>query len=98
MNRSREIAAIEEYYFDVLKEPMLGWSDYDFRCRSYMRWAAEEIAERVRESPDLEPKDIVLHFMAQTERFSKIRLRNRDMFLAAYEAAMYIYDLLNALD
>ena len=61
---SRVVSAIEEYMFDLF-EPGRNWPKYEFRKRSYGRWAAEEILKSIQHHADIPPMQIVEEFGGQ---------------------------------
>ena len=63
---------IHNYINEKLFTPAWNWSDYEFRRRSYERWAANEIIERIITMPETEPFFIMLYFKYQMDALSGI--------------------------
>lgn len=53
--------------------PAWDWSEYEFKRRSYGRWAANEILNRVTETPELDPFFVILYFRYQMDALSSVR-------------------------
>lgn len=97
---SRVISVIEEYIFDLF-EPGGNWPKYEFRKRSYGRWAAEEILKSIQRCPDISPMQIVEEFVRKTDAFSGIEHDERNdsfIFSVAYDVAKDILDILRAMN
>lgn len=67
------MVVIYNYIEKHLFSPAAAWSDYEFKRRSYARWAACEIMDRVMKSEDKEPFFIILYFIYQTDKLAEIR-------------------------
>jgi hypothetical protein len=93
----REIAAIEEYIYNKLFEPGANWPHYEVRKRSYMQWAAEEVLWQIKENPEEYPQNIAWDFLQQLKYYMYHSVHNREMFEAAYEAALNIVDILECM-
>lgn len=97
---SRVISVIEEYMFDLF-EPGRNWPKYEFRKRSYGRWAAEEIIKSIQRYQDISPMLVVEEFVRRTDEFSNIEHDERNdsfIFSVAHEVATDILDILRAMD
>ena len=64
---------IHNYINKNLFTPALDWPKYEFRRRSYGRWAANEILNRVTETPELDPFLVILYFRYQMDVLSTVR-------------------------
>lgn len=96
----RAISAIEDYMFDLF-EPGRNWPKYEFSKRSYERWAAKEILERIRRRPDISPLQIVEEHVRMTDKFSGIEHDERNdsfIFSVAHDVATDILDILRAMN
>ena len=80
---------IDEWYF----EPAANWNEYYFTERSYQRWAAEEIINRLRLDNPKNPKEIIVRFMKDMDNFSEIgkNATIRFKFVVAYETSRDIF-------
>jgi hypothetical protein len=97
---SRVVSAIEEYMFDLF-EPGRNWPKYEFRKRSYGRWAAEEILKSIQHHTDIPPMQIVEEFVRRTDEFSGIEHDERNdsfIFSVAHDVATDILDILRAMN
>lgn len=57
------VLMIEKYMETFLFPPMVTWPKYEFVRRSYSRWAAEEIIDRILDSSiDQDPIDVIKQF------------------------------------
>lgn len=96
----RIISVIEEYMFDLF-EPGRNWPKYEFRKRSYGRWAAEEILKSIQRHPDISPMRTVEEFVRMTDEFSGIKHDERNdsfIFSVAHDVATDILDILRAMN
>lgn len=96
----RAISVIEEYMFDLF-EPGRNWPKYEFRKRSYGRWAAEEILKSIKRHPDISPMQTVEEFVRATDKFSGIEHDERNdsfIFSVAHDVATDILDILRAMN
>ena len=64
---------IHNYIKKDLFAPTWEWSEYEFRRRSYGRWAANEILNRVAEMPETDPFFVILYFRHQMDVLSSVR-------------------------
>ena len=64
---------IHNYINNNLFTPAWVWSEYEFRRRSYGRWAANEILNRVMEMPETDPFFVILYFRYQMDVLSTVR-------------------------
>ena len=93
---SRVISVIEDYMFDLF-EPGRNWPKYEFRKRSYGRWAAEEILKSIQHHQDISP----MEFVRRTDEFSGIEHDERNdsfIFSVAHDVATDILDILRAMN
>lgn len=64
------ISIINEYINDCYFEPKQNWPEYEFRRRSISRWAADEILNRIRETPESHNAvDIIEDFIDEMDNF-----------------------------
>lgn len=72
MKANNEVAAhtIAESLEENLFEPNKNWPDTTFEERSYARWAAMELANRLMDRPYESPDLIIEEFMLKMEMFS----------------------------
>lgn len=89
------ICKIMSYIENALFEPRYRWSESMFKERSYSRWAAFEILERIMDRPFTQPDLIIEEFIIKMAYFSCI---NEDteasrMFIVARDAAEDILSL-----
>lgn len=96
----RAIFAIKEYMYDLF-EPARNWPDYEFRKRSYARWAAAEILKCIQKQPNRPSIEVVKDFVRKTDDFSGIEHDNRNdsfIFYVAHDVATDILDILRAMN
>lgn len=67
------VTIIRNYINENLFMPTRNWSDYEFKRRSYERWAADEIIKRIDETLETEPFFTILYFRYQMDALSSIR-------------------------
>lgn len=67
------MVVIYNYINEHLFAPDAAWSEHEFERRSYARWAACEIMDRVMRSEESEPFFIILYFMYQVDKLSELR-------------------------
>lgn len=86
---------IHNYIDENLFIPAWNWSSYEFRRRSYERWAANEIIKRITETPEVEPFFIILYFRHQMDTLSDIRENSgaEFIFITARDTADEIISL-----
>lgn len=65
----KTILAIQNYMNKYLFEPQINWSKREFLKRSYSRWAASEILERIMDRPFDQPDIIVEGFFLEMYMF-----------------------------
>lgn len=97
---SRVISVIEDYMFDLF-EPGRNWPKYEFRKRSYGRWAAEEILKSIQRHRNISPMEVVEEFVLRTNEFSGIEHDERNdsfIFSVAHDVATDILDILRAMN
>lgn len=95
------ISAIRDYMYEHLFEPDRYWPKYEFRKRSYGRWAAEEIIACIQRQPDRSPLEIVEDFVYATDIYSGIEHNDRNdsfIFHVAHDIATDILDILRAME
>ena len=96
----RVISVIEDYMFDLF-DPGRNWPKYEFRKRSYERWAAEEILKSIQRHQDIPPMKVVKEFVRRTDEFSGIEHDERNdsfIFSVAHDVATDILDILRAMN
>lgn len=97
MKANNELAAymIIECLEENLFEPNQQWPDNSFEERSYARWAAYELAERIMDRPHEEPDDILHDFMVRMYFLSELTddPKKKRIFSIAAETAEDILTL-----
>lgn len=64
------VLAIRDYIDEYLFEPKLNWPTYEFRRRSYSRWAANEILTRIEtDAINRDPINNVIEFREDMDRY-----------------------------
>lgn len=94
------VSVIREYIEKCLFEPNFNWPKYEFDLRSYSRWAANEILERVieetlRPPPNISgyetksPINIIKEFIEEMDDFYEVSDSKRIQYICsiAREAA-----------
>lgn len=64
------VLAIINYMEECLFEPKRNWPEYWFNQKSYSRWAANEILERVMDHPMMPPIMVIEEFMITMDLYS----------------------------
>lgn len=88
--KEQAVLAIQEYIDLYLFEPKITWPELEFTRRSYSRWAANEILERIKKDEyGRNPLDIIEEFMNEMDQYSEL---NNDhsvysIFIVAKEEA-----------
>lgn len=82
------VDAIEEYISEYLFPPCDNWPNDEFRRRSYSRWAACEILERVR-NDNRDPLDVIEEFSDEMDQYFELSDESQDyyIFIVARETA-----------
>ena len=70
METEQAISLVQECLNENLFEPSYFWPDQSFEERSYSRWAACEIWERLLDRPREDPDLIVANFMFEMALFA----------------------------
>ena len=95
----RALFVIEEYMYDLF-EPGKNWPEYEFRKRSYQRWAAEELSKCIRKHPNESVLKTVEDFVRKTKEYSEIDHDDRNdsfIFQVACDVTTDILDILRAM-
>lgn len=68
------------------------WASYDFKFRSYSRWVADELIERMNAEPARDPARIVEEFAEEMDRYYEASENERgwQLFAIARDAAREI--------
>lgn len=75
------IEVIEQYINEHLLAPYATWDKYEFKKRSYERWAAYEICEKIMDSPLEDPSSVIETFMLKAQYYADIcELRSDSIF------------------
>lgn len=75
------IGVIEQYINEHLLAPYATWDKYEFKKRSYERWAAYEICEKIMDSPLEDPSSVIETFMLGAQYYADIcELRSDSIF------------------
>lgn len=79
---------IEEYISEYLFPPCFNWPEEEFKRRTYSRWAATEILERIR-IDDRDPLDVIEEFSNEMDRYFELSdgYDNYYIFIVAKETA-----------
>lgn len=83
---------IQNFIDETLFKPDVGWPKYEFQKRSYARWAANEILDRIIQEEmrlpphitgvePLTPLQIIQGFMMETDYFAGIAENKHDRFI-----------------
>lgn len=86
------ILIIESYIREHLFDPASSWPKYYFKERSYSRWVANEILERVKEQKTTPPIIVIEDFIRELDDCSCGNENNKLIFSIARDAAE---DMLN---
>ena len=86
------VSVIQEYIDKYLFEPRSNWPKYEFNVRSYSRWAANEIIERIQNDSDRSPVNIISEFIREVDLCSEKTPTNQSqlIFAVAKETAIDI--------
>lgn len=87
------ILILEYYVAEHLFEPGPNWPKYYFDERSYSRWAANEIIERVKAQPSTAPIVVIEDFIRELDNCYCASEKNETLFSIARDAAEDIIDL-----
>lgn len=106
----KDIFALQSYIEEFLFEPKSGWPKECFEDRSYSRWAAQEILERIIQEALQPPPhitsrfprttiEIVVNFIDDLSYLSNVRegSHHKRIFLYARYAAENIGDMFRAI-
>lgn len=96
----RVIFVIREYIY-TLFEPSRNWPEYEFRKRSYERWAASEILKRIQQNRDISPVKVIEKFARETDEYSGVDHDDRNdsfIFYVSHDVAVDILDVLRAMN
>lgn len=96
----RVIFAIEDYMYDLF-EPGRNWPKYEFRKRSYARWATSEILKCIQKQLDRPPVEVVEDLVRKTDEYSGVEHDDRNdsfIFYVAHDVATDILDILRAMN
>lgn len=88
------MVVIYNYINENLFAPAAAWSENEFERRSYARWAACEIMDRIMRF-ESEPFFIILYFIHQVDKLSELREDSDAEFIfkTARETAEEILEL-----
>ena len=77
-----------------LQRPDRFWATYDFKFRSYSRWAADELIERMNTEPTRDPARIIEEFIDEMDRYYEASENERgwQLFAIARDAARDILE------
>lgn len=90
------VLIIEDYIFDIIVPSQL-WNSAWFKKVSYQRWAGNEILNRVRRNPRIDPIDVLVDFAEKTKVYSKKSAPNRQLFLIANEMVNDILEIIKCM-
>lgn len=63
---------IQEYIDKYLFEPASTWPKHEFNLRTYSRWAANELLERVKNRKSESPIDTIGEFIDEMDNYSEV--------------------------
>lgn len=86
------ILIIKDYMTEHLFEPCARWPEYYFAERSYARWVATEILERLEHS-QASPINVIADFIRELDDYSCVNTHNELLFSMARDAAEEIIRL-----
>lgn len=66
----KAVSIIQDYIDTYLFEPGRNWPEYYFKERSYSRWIANEILERIKKQTSISPIDIIEDFINKLDNWS----------------------------
>jgi hypothetical protein len=87
------ILILQDYISEHLFEPGPNWPSYYFAERSYSRWVANEIIERVKAQPLTAPIIVIEDFIRELDNCYSANEQNEMLFSIARDAAEDIISL-----
>ena len=72
------------------------WHTYDFKTKSYTKWAANELLIRLEDNKDVPPLIIIVDFIDEMDKYSDVNDCTKYRFSIARETAQWVEDLLTA--
>ena len=81
MRNEIAIQAIMKYIEECLFEPRASWSKYEFEKRSYSRWAAYEILERIMDHPMTSADTIIEDFILKMSLYTHVTENTKVNFI-----------------
>lgn len=89
------ICAIQDYMDLYLPEPRKGWPKQEIESRSYARWAALELINRLMDNPLEDPEIVVDCFVLEMAMFSHLGgSAGNHVFATALDTAADILQLI----
>lgn len=70
-NIDSAISIIQNYIYENLFEPALSWNELEFKKRSYQRWAAYEICNRLMDRPLDNPIRVIDSFIFEISAYGE---------------------------
>lgn len=78
----KEVSIVQDYIYECLFEPNIGWPKLEFARRTYARWAANEILKRISDDTlGRNVKDIIEEFRIETDRYSEVNYDRTKAFI-----------------
>lgn len=87
------ILIIQDYITEHLFEPGPNWPRYYFEERSYSRWVANEIIERIKAQPSTSPMIVIEDFIRELDNCYCASEHHEVLFSIARDAAEEIIRL-----
>lgn len=94
------VRSIIQEYKNSLFEPGKYWPEYEFKKRSYERWAVDEVWNYIQKNPTKSPINSVKEFVHMTEEYSGYDNLNKACtfaFQIAHDVGADILDILLAM-
>ena len=87
------ILILQDYITEHLFEPAANWPKYYFLERSYSRWVANEIIERIKAQPSKAPIIVIEDFILELDDCCDRNQNSKTLFSIARDAAEEIIRL-----
>lgn len=70
----------------------------NFKNKSYAKWSVQELLMYITRNKNQSPTESTIEFIKKMDDFSKIRKKDKNMFLIARDIAKDILDIFNAME
>lgn len=70
----------------------------NFKNKSYAKWSVQELLMYITRNKNQSPTESTIEFIKMMDDFSKIRKKDKNMFLIAKDTAKDILDIFNAME